>query len=305
MRSRSQKAARVRSAMLADWSRSTLRRQSIESSAETLAIVACRMGDSGDELWSDSDDDVDAWESELCGEGVLHAGGKESALERGSAKLHMEPRLASSTAMSHFARNDAERAERAACREARHTGRDDRSTSEQVMDPRTRLILFKLLSRGIFESIDGCLSTGKEANVYFARHGEAAGTGNFDLAVKVYKTSILVFRDRERYVDGEHRFRNGYAKNKNPRKMVKLWAEKELRNYKRLVACGVRAPRPVVLKGNVLVMEFVGSPEGWPAPRLKDADLSGSKLRAAYWQTLRAMRIIFKRCRLVHGDLSE
>lgn len=208
--------------------------------------------------------------------------------------------------MSHAAKNGAERAERTACRDAKHTGRDDRATSEQVMDPRTRLILFKLLSSGFFEKIDGCVSTGKEANVYFARRGQEAGDDDFsfDLAVKVYKTSILVFRDRVRYVDGEHRFRRGYSKGKNPRKMVKLWAEKELRNYKRLVSCGVRAPRPVLLKGNVLVMEFVGY-DGWPAPRLKDANLSGSKLRAAYWQTLRAMRIMFKRCRLVHGDLSE
>lgn len=208
--------------------------------------------------------------------------------------------------MSHAAKNDAERAERTACRDARHTGRDDRATSEQVMDPRTRLILFKLLSHGFFERIDGCVSTGKEANVYFARRGQEAGDEDFsfDLAVKVYKTSILVFRDRIRYVDGEHRFRRGYSRGKNPRKMVKLWAEKELRNYKRLASCGVRAPRPVLLKGNVLVMEFVGC-DGWPAPRLKDANLSGSKLRAAYWQTLRAMRVMFKRCRLVHGDLSE
>ena len=48
--------------------------------------------------------------------------------------------------------------------------------------------------------------------------------------------SILVFRDRRSYVDGEHRFEKGYTSGKNPRKMVQLWAEKELRNYKR---CGI------------------------------------------------------------------
>lgn len=40
------------------------------------------------------------------------------------------------------------------------------------MDPRTRLILFKLLNQGFFRQIDGCLSTGKEANVYYAVGGE-------------------------------------------------------------------------------------------------------------------------------------
>lgn len=36
------------------------------------------------------------------------------------------------------------------------------------MDPRTRMILFKLLNRGTIKHIDGCISTGKEANVYHA-----------------------------------------------------------------------------------------------------------------------------------------
>lgn len=240
-------------------------------------------------MWSGDENELDSLESELCG-------------ERSSVRVQVSH--SKKINLSHFAQNDADRAEKSAMRQARHTGRDDRATSEQVMDPRTRLILFKLLSRGTLESIDGCLSTGKEANVYFARRAAEDDECCSELAVKVYKTSILVFRDRERYVDGEHRFKNGYSKGKNPRKMVQLWAEKELRNYKRLASCGVRAPRPVILKGNVLVMEFIGD-DGWPAPRLKDADLSESKLRAAYWQTLRAMRCMFKRCKLVHGDLSE
>lgn len=32
------------------------------------------------------------------------------------------------------------------------------------------------------------------------------------LAIKIYKTSILVFKDRDRYVTGEYRFRHGYCK---------------------------------------------------------------------------------------------
>lgn len=42
-------------------------------------------------------------------------------------------------------------------------------------------------------------------------------------------------RDRERYVQGDFRFRHGYCKH-NPRKMVKTWAEKEFRNLARSVA---------------------------------------------------------------------
>jgi RIO kinase 1 len=182
----------------------------------------------------------------------------------------------------------------------RHTGRDDRATVEQVLDPRTRLVLFRLLAQGFISSINGCVSTGKEANVYFA---ERAGAG--PLALKIYKTSVLVFKDRDRYVTGEFRFRGGYARS-NPRKMVKLWAEKEMRNLKRLHAAGLRVPEPHLLRLHVLAMDFFGD-DGWPSPRLKDAAprLSVEKLSGVYVEVADAMRTMFQRCALVHGDLSE
>jgi serine/threonine-protein kinase RIO1 len=43
---------------------------------------------------------------------------------------------------------------------------------------------------------------------------------------------LIDIRDRDRYVQGDYRFRNGYCKH-NPRKMVKTWAEKEMRNLMR------------------------------------------------------------------------
>ena len=182
----------------------------------------------------------------------------------------------------------------------RHTGRDDRATVEQVLDPRTRLVLFRLLAQGFISSINGCVSTGKEANVYFA---ERAGAG--PLALKIYKTSVLVFKDRDRYVTGEFRFRGGYARS-NPRKMVKLWAEKEMRNLKRLHAVGLRVPEPHLLRLHVLAMDFFGD-DGWPSPRLKDAAprLSVETLSNVYVEVADAMRTMFQRCSLVHGDLSE
>ncbi|MCH90184.1 serine/threonine-protein kinase rio1-like, partial [Trifolium medium] len=86
--------------------------------------------------------------------------------------------------------------------------------------------------------------------------------------------------DRDRYVQGDYRFRNGYCKH-NPRKMVKTWAEKEMRNLMRLKAEGIRCPTPQLLRLHILVMEFIGK-DGWAAPRLKDADLSLDKLREGY-----------------------
>lgn len=211
-----------------------------------------------------------------------------------------------------------------------HTGRDDRATSEQCLDPRTRLILFRMLSNGFLELIDGCLSTGKEANVYYAKAGKVKSATSMagdmsvttntttsqnvtfapllspdvtEYAIKIYKTSILVFKDRDKYVSGEHRWRKGYCKS-NPRKMVKVWAEKEMRNYRRIHAAGIRCPMPILLKSHVLIMEFLGT-NGWPSPRIRDAGLSEKRLREAYVQTIFIMRHMFQKCKLVHGDLSE
>ncbi|KAL2241749.1 UNVERIFIED_CONTAM: Serine/threonine-protein kinase rio1 [Sesamum indicum] len=44
---------------------------------------------------------------------------------------------------------------------------------------------------------------------------------------------------------------------------------------------------------------------GWAAPRLKDADLSLDKLREGYVEIIMAMRTLYQKCKLVHGDLSE
>ena len=90
------------------------------------------------------------------------------------------------------------------------------------MDYRTRVVLQKLIKRGVIGSLHGCVSTGKEANVYFA-DAPTADTVSADvvqslgttvdavvqdmqarfpggLAVKVFKTSILVFKDRDREI---------------------------------------------------------------------------------------------------------
>lgn len=177
--------------------------------------------------------------------------------------------------------------------------KSDRATIEQVMDPRTRMILFKLLNRGFIREINGCISTGKEANVYHC----TAPEGESDRAIKIYKTSILVFKDRDKYVSGEFRFRSGYSK-KNPRKMVRTWAEKEMRNLTRLFQAGVPCPQPIMLKSHVLVMQFLGE-AGWPSPRLQDVEISESKARQLYWDLTLMVRKIYQECKLVHGDLSE
>ena len=86
--------------------------------------------------------------------------------------------------------------------------------------------------------------------------------------------------------------------------MVKVWAEKEMRNYRRIHTAGIPCPEPIFLKSHILLMEFLGE-DGWPSPRLKDAGLSHKHMREAYVQTILIMRHLYQRCKLVHGDLSE
>ncbi|ORX56677.1 RIO1-domain-containing protein [Piromyces finnis] len=182
----------------------------------------------------------------------------------------------------------------------KHTDKSDRATVEQVLDPRTRIILFKMLNKNSIYEVNGCISTGKEANVYHAitENGEHR-------AIKIYKTSILVFKDRDRYVSGEYRFRNGYSKH-NPRKMVKVWAEKEMRNLKRLWNAGIPCPEPLMLRMHVLLMTFIGDKNGWASPRLKDAPINDpEKYMNLYLQLVKMVWKMYNQCHLVHADLSE
>jgi len=283
-------------------------------------------GSFDDETYDDENEDYEYYfgeeEEEDFGFGGTGGSGRESSLNMKavtfqSSKLNLDDtRASSSKSMSHAVSNSVTKMRNLeSSKRIVHTGRDDRATSEQCLDPRTRLMLFRLLSTGVFDKIDGCLSTGKEANVYFAKAGNATINNTYnkkieepiisvpDYAVKIFKTSILVFKDRDKYVSGENRWRSGYCKS-NPRKMVKVWAEKEMRNYRRLYAANIPCPQPILLKSHILVMEFLGK-DGWPSPRLKDAQLSEKRLRQAYVQTILILRHMYQRCRLVHGDYSE
>lgn len=113
-------------------------------------------------------------------------------------------------------------------------------------------VINKLTANKTFSNFGGCIATGKEANVY-----DAYDATNKHYAVKIFKTSILIFKDRERYVCGEFRFRRCRCKG-NPRRMVKMWAEKEFRNLKRINGTSIKVPVPYQCKGNVLVMELIG-----------------------------------------------
>ncbi|XP_012273514.1 serine/threonine-protein kinase RIO1 [Orussus abietinus] len=233
-------------------------------------------------------------DSEVLSNKVSDYQPSDKLLRRFASKINVDrytlPGHATNTLVESEKRSEKER--------NRTKDKHDRATVEQVMDPRTRMILFRLLNKGIIEEINGCISTGKEANVYHA----TSKTG-LEIAIKIYKTSILLFKDRDKYINGEFRFRHGYCRH-NPRKMVRTWAEKEMRNLARLTQAGLHAPKPILLRGNVLLMEFIGV-DGWPSPKLKDATLGESKLRKLYRECIEMMWTLYNKCKLVHADLSE
>jgi hypothetical protein len=84
----------------------------------------------------------------------------------------------------------------------------------------------------------------------------------------------------------------GYKK-QNPRKIIRLWAEKEMHNLNRMQRAGVHCPEVVALKKHVLVMSFVGTGRE-AAAKLKDVQLSSSQMEAAQKQTKEMMRTMYK-----------
>ena len=53
-----------------------------------------------------------------------------------------------------------------------------------------------------------------------------------ECAIKIFKTTLNEFFRRDKYIKEDYRFKNRFGK-QNPRKIVRLWAEKEMHNLKR------------------------------------------------------------------------
>jgi len=128
-----------------------------------------------------------------------------------------------------------------------------------------------------------------------------------EFAIKVYKTNLTEFTNRYEHVEGDHRFASvGQLSRQNNQKIVKIWAEKEMKNMTRMFRAGIPCPEPIRLDRNVLIMTFIGQ-DGWGAPQLAEMDLGSSHSRAAkcFVQVLLLARALWDRCKLVHADLSE
>ncbi|XP_058473612.1 serine/threonine-protein kinase RIO3 isoform X1 [Solea solea] len=191
-------------------------------------------------------------------------------------------------------------------RSARLHEKKEHSTAEQAVDPRTRLLMYKMVNAGVLENINGCISTGKESVVFHADGGsleEGEEPVPDEVVLKVFKTTLNDFKNRDRYIKDDYRFIDRFSK-LNPRKVIRLWAEKEMHNLTRMKKAEIPCPQVVLLKKHILVMSFIGK-DHIPAPKLKDIKLSSDDMKRAYFQVLHMMQQMYQECNLVHADLSE
>jgi len=181
-------------------------------------------------------------------------------------------------------------------------GMEDRKIYEEVLDLRTLKALYKLSAKGYIKALGGVISTGKEANVFYA-------DGFFDgkdvpMAVKIYRIETSEFYKMDEYLFGDKRFDLRRISKKD---LIFIWTEKEFRNLQRAYDAEVNVPQPFVHFKNIILMEFLGEDE-IPAPTLADL---GSELKELvdvedfFEEIIKNVEKLYKRAELVHADLSE
>lgn len=171
----------------------------------------------------------------------------------------------------------------------------DRMTLEEVFDKLTLMTVYRLLNKGIIGELYGVISAGKESKLYWAR-----STSGRELAVKIYLTTTSEFsKGMLPYIEGDPRFKKI---KRGRRSIIYAWALKEFKNLGRAFRVGVCVPEPVHVSRNILIMSFIGE-NGNPAPLLKDVVLE--EPLETYWEIMIQVRDLWKKAKLVHGDLSE
>jgi len=166
---------------------------------------------------------------------------------------------------------------------------------EEVFDRSTLMVIYDFLNAGVLGDIYGVVSAGKESRVYWAKD-----PGGRELAVKIYLTVSAEFRKGMLpYIEGDPRFK---GVKHDTRSLVFTWARKEYRNLQQATWAGVRVPKPVTVRDNVLIMEFIGK-DGESAPSLKER--SPANPNRIYSEILVFLKKLYVKAELVHGDLSE
>ncbi|MEM0203095.1 MAG: serine protein kinase RIO [Archaeoglobaceae archaeon] len=178
-------------------------------------------------------------------------------------------------------------------------GEEDRKIYAEVLDQRTLKTLYKLSTKFI-KAMGGVVSTGKEANVFYA-DGIFEGK-EVAMAVKIYRIETSSFDKMDDYIFGDRRFEHRIS----AKEKIYLWTEKEFRNLERAFDSGVRVPKPYAYLKNVLLMEFIGENE-IPAPTLVELgkELAELDVEKIFDEIVENVRKLFQKAELVHADLSE
>ena len=172
---------------------------------------------------------------------------------------------------------------------------EDYQVFEEVFDRSTLMTIYDFMNKGIIDEIQGVVSAGKEARVYWGKDIK----GN-ELAIKIYLTSSAEFKKGMiPYIEGDPRFAHV---RRDTRSLIFTWAQKEFKNLQRARDAKVNVPEPLAIQKNVLIMKFIGK-DGERAPLLKETVLEDPtrifKLLLTY------LRRLYRKGGLVHADLSE
>jgi len=178
--------------------------------------------------------------------------------------------------------------------EARRKDANQRKTYDEIFDHQTLLVLYKLITGRIIDTLDFPISTGKEGNVYHATDPDGGA-----LAVKIYRTSTSTFRNIMKYIDGNPRYRNVGRKKRD---LIFTWAKKEYNNLSRLKKYHIKVPTPIHVLKNILVMEYIGS-EINAAPMLKNVLIEEPD--KYYCEIIEEYFKIYNHAKMVHADFSE
>ena len=179
-------------------------------------------------------------------------------------------------------------------RESRYLRKDSdqRKVLEEVFDRSTLLAIEDLIARKDLGELNGVVSAGKEARVYFGEDQSRK-----PVAVKIYLISASDFRKRMVYIAGDRRFGRLPS---GSRDTIFLWTRKEFKNLQLAESAGVRVPRAIAFHKNILVMEYIGTPPD-PAPTFSMAEVD----EADYDWTFDTITALWKEAGLVHADFSE
>ncbi|GAA3558943.1 RIO kinase 1 [Nonomuraea rosea] len=153
----------------------------------------------------------------------------------------------------------------------------------------------------------GVLKTGKEADVHLISRGVPGTDRVCLLAAKRYRSSEhRMFHRDSGYLEGrrtrESRMNRAMANRTAFGKQVIAgqWAIAEFGALCRLWELGVPVPYPVQIVGTEILQEFIGTPDGYAAPRLAQVSDDLDDL----WEQLVAALVTLARAGLAHGDLS-